>query len=474
MSETDVLIAGGGISGLSLAWWLARRGYAVEVWEADDRIGGKIQSEYRDGYQTERAAALLMNFRPEVATMIRDAALEAKKTRRNIGAEARRYLLYQGQLKALPMRLAGFVCSPMWSLRGKLRLLAEPFMPAALDAEETVSQFITRRLGAEVLEKAMEPFVAGTLAADVNHASAAATLPRLTALECQYGSITAGILVNRILRRKTACVTDTFSFQGGMGTLVNTLAETPGIVVRKSHRVQSLVKRGDRWQVTATVATGEQIAHARHVVLATPAPVAAEVVAPLDGELAALLQGIQYAPLGVVHLGFDRAAIRHPLDGTGFLTPRQAGLSINGNLWMSSLFPDRSPPGKALLTAYIGGTRLPQALAWDDERIFDETVHTLRPLLGIKGDPEMVRINRHVQALPLYHGAYRARLQAITKQLQRLPGLHVEANYQGGVSVRDRISRGRILAERIAAAMPVPGWELVPPTPIKTLASTIV
>ncbi|MEE8428150.1 MAG: protoporphyrinogen oxidase, partial [Gammaproteobacteria bacterium] len=418
-----------------------------------------------------RAAALLMNFRPEVTDLIRAAALESKKTRRNIAAEARRYLLYQGELKALPMRLGGLVCSPLWSLRAKLRLLAEPFMPAGRDVDESVSQFITRRLGAEVLEKAMEPFIAGTLAADPDHASATATLPRLTALECRYGSITAGILMNRILRRKTGCVTDTFSFQNGMSTLVHTLAETPGIFVRKGHRVRSLIKGRNHWQVTATTAGDEQTVQARQVVLATPAPVAADLLAPLNSELAALLRGIQYAPLGVVHLGFDRAAIDHPLDGTGFLTPRQAGLPISGNLWMSSLFPDRAPPGKVLLTTYMGGARLPQVLTWNDERMIDETINSLRPLLGLKGDPEMVRIDRHRHALPLYYGAYQARLQAIAKQLQQLPGLHVEANYHGGVSVRDRIARGRALAERIAATMPVSVRKLIPATLLRPLTS---
>lgn len=471
MRDTDVLIAGGGISGLSLAWWLVQHGYRVAVWEADHRVGGKIQSNCQDGYQTERSAALLMNFRPEVSELIRGAALESKKTRRNITVEARRYLLDQGELKALPMRLGGLVCSPLWSLRGKLRLLAEPFMPAGHDVEESVSQFITRRLGSEALDKAFEPFVAGTLAADANHASATATLPRLTALEYRYGSIAGGILMNRLLRRKTGCVTDTFSFQGGMSTLVNTLAETPGIFVRTGHRVRGLIKRHDHWQVTAATASGEQTVNARQVVLATPAPVAARLLDPLDSELAALLQGIRYTPLGVVHLGFDRAAIDHPLDGTGFLTPRQAGLSISGNLWMSSLFPDRAPPGKALLTAYVGGARLPQALAWDNERMIDETMGALQPLLGLKGDPEMVRIERHRQALPLYHGTYRARLQAIARQLQQLPGLHLEANYQGGVSVRDRIARGCALAERIAAAIPAPNWKPVPATLPRPLAS---
>ncbi|MDH4235564.1 MAG: protoporphyrinogen oxidase, partial [Gallionella sp.] len=222
MDKIDVLIIGGGISGLASAWWLARSGLSVEVWEASKRSGGKIMSTRHDGYLTERAASMILNFRPEVAELVREAGLESAKTSRLPAAETRRYLLHGGSLKALPMRLGAMVASPLWSLRGKLRLLAEPFIFSSGRADETVSEFITRRLGHEILEKAMEPFVAGTLAADADHVSAAAVLPRLTALERRYGSIGAGVLVNRLLRRRSASITDTFSFIGGMGTLVDT------------------------------------------------------------------------------------------------------------------------------------------------------------------------------------------------------------------------------------------------------------
>jgi oxygen-dependent protoporphyrinogen oxidase len=299
----------------------------------------------------------------------------------------------------------------------------------------------------------MEPFVAGTLAADPNRASATATLPRLTALEHRYGSITAGIVVNRVLRRRQACVTDTFSFHGGMTTLIKTLAQTPGVQLRTGCTVNELVREKHRWRVTATGPDGRQHSlKAKQVVLTVPAPAAASLVAPLDTERQQLLQGIQHAPLAVVHLGMDRTGVGHPLDGTGFLSPRHEDSPLTGNLWMSTLFPDRAPPGKVLLTSYLGGARAPQTVDWNDARTLDATLHSLRRLLNLKTDPEMIHIDRHRQALPLYHGAYQARLQAITTRLQQHPGLHLEANYRGGVSVRDRIARARAVAMHLLAA----------------------
>ncbi len=459
MDRLDVLIVGGGISGLASAWWLARSGLSVEVWEAEKRTGGKIMSTRQDGYLTERAASMVLNFRPEVVEMVRETGLESAKTVRLPSAEARRYLLHKNSLKALPMRMGAMMASPLWSMRGKLRLLAEPFILSSGRADESVSEFITRRLGREVLEKAIEPFVAGTLAADPDQTCAAAALPRLKALEKRYGSLAAGVLVNRVLRRRTACTTDTFSFRDGMGMLVENLARTPGVAVHTGHSVEELVRERDGWRVTATTPQGQKTLFARHVIVTTPASVAATLLSRADSELAKLLRGIDYAAVNVVHAGLARDVVGHPLDGTGFLAPKGESKVLTGNLWMSTLFPDRAPPGKILLTSYLGGVRAPHVADWSDNRLVDETLATLRPLIDLKADPEMVRIDRHQDALPVYHGAYHSRMQAITARLKQIHGLHIEANYRGGVSVRDRLVRGHAVANEILAAHPWPSVE---------------
>jgi oxygen-dependent protoporphyrinogen oxidase len=179
----------------------------------------------------------------------------------------------------------------------------------------------------------------------------------------------------------------------------------------------------------------------------------------LDSELAELLRGISYAGVTIVHTGIDRDSVGHPLDGTGFLAPRGESATLTGNLWMSTLFPDRAPPGKVLLTSYLGGARAPQVADWDNGRIVDETLKTLYPLMDLRADPEMVRVDRHRHALPAYHGAYQARMQAISTRLQQIPGLHLEANYRGGVSVRDRLACGHTVANQILKARHWPSVE---------------
>ncbi len=157
----------------------------------------------------------------------------------------------------------------------------------------------------------------------------------------------------------------------------------------------------------------------------------------------------------MVHLGLERSAIRHPLDGAGFLTPRREreGGVLNGNLWISSLFPGRAPEGKALLTSYLGGARRSEAAQWDDARTVSTVLSVLEPLLGLSAAPEMVRIHRHRRGLPLYHGNYCGRMQAIDERLERLPGLYLAANYRDGISVRDRIACGHAVAKNVCTAI---------------------
>ena len=451
MPDTPVLIVGGGISGLATAWWLARDGIEVELWEADDRPGGRIRSTRERGYLTERAAGLLVNFRPQVDQLIQQAGLAPRRHHRD-GA-LNRYLVHHGRLVRVPMRLPAMALSPLWSRATKLRLLREILVPRGGSDDESVARFVERRLGREILESAIEPFVAGTLASDPELASARAVLPRLTALERRYGSITLGILCNRLLKRRRVNQADTCSFRGGMETLVRTLADTPGVRLRTGVRAEGLEPIRGGWRVWGRSAGGQCRRDAAQLVLSTPADAAAALLRPLDLPLAQLLLGIDYAPLAVLHLGMERSRIPHPLDGSGFLVPRRESLAFNGNLWMSSLFDDRAPPGQVLLTSYLGGARDPHRVEQSRERLTGDTLADLGRLLGASGDPDYVRLERHRRALPLYHGDHPARVAEIRQRLERSPGLHLCAGYLDGVSVRERIYQGLHTAGRIGHAL---------------------
>ncbi len=448
MTDVDVLVVGGGISGLASAWWLGREGLEVEAWERDDRIGGKIETRSAGGYTTERSATLVLNFRSEVDALLTESGLHRLKLPR--APAGNRYLVHRGRMVSVPTRAGGFFNSELLSLKAKLRLLAEPLMPRRRREGESVSEFVTRRLGAEVLEKAVEPYVAGPLACDPDRAEARAVLPRLTALEARYGSLTLGVALRLMRRRARGCAAESFSFAGGMSTLISTLANAPGLRVLTDTRAAELVPTSRGWR--ATSADG-RIVHAAQVVLSAPAYAAADLLRPLDGEASTLLDGIEYAPISVVHMGLRRDDVAHPLDGTGVLFPRSERLAPLGCLWTSTLLPDRAPEGRVLMDCYLGGARKPDAADWDDAVSADRCLGAMAPLLGIRGDPEMISLDRHPRALPLYHGQHLARMRAIDARLSRRPGLHLAANFEGGVSVRDRIVSARTLATQIAASI---------------------
>lgn len=472
MSDIDVLVVGGGISGLATATSLVHRGVSVEVWESSTRPGGKIGTHTdRHGYVTERAANMVMNFRPEVNRFIEQSNLVAKKSM--LAPIAQRYMMHEDKLVALPMKLTGMIRSPIWSPAGKLRLLAEPFVRKGGHENETVSEFIRRRVGREVLEKAMEPYISAVLASNPDLANAYSVLPRMTGLEQRYGSLTLGILAHKFLGRRIATPQQAFSFTGGMFTLVESLVNNPAIRFRPSHRAVGLSKRGPRWRVTGNASGNEVSVTARQVVLSAPANTAARLIRPLEEDLARLLRGIQYTPVAVVHTGFDRRAIKHRLDGSGFLIPRRAGIGATGCLWISSLFPTCAPQGRVLLTNYLGGARLPEAAEWDDERSVAAILNVISPLLNIRGEPEMVRIDRHHSALPLYHGDYYGRMKMVSDRLQQHPGLHLEANYRGGVSVRDRIACAHAAAQRIADELALSSRQFRSKVPSFTTADPI-
>lgn len=451
--DTDVIIIGGGISGLATAWWLAQSGVQVEVWEKSTRPGGKIQSHQQDGYLTEQAASMIMNFKPEVDVLLKTSGLDNQKQSRQLDSESKRYLLHNGKLNAMPTSISGMFLTSLWSGKTKLRLLTEAFVPRHIDETETVAQFIKRRFGDEFLQKAMDPFVAGTLASDPALANAMAVLPRLTELEKKYGSITAGVIIHKILRRRTAQVSETFSFSGGMNTLVNHLLTTDNISFRGGVDVKQIEKCKQGWKIHGHGLNGEIYKTSRQVILATPAQISAQLLQNIDNNISHLLNGIEYAPLSVVHLGFDNKQIKHKLDSAGFLVPFQEQKNITGNLWMSSLFANRAPDNKTLLSSYIGGARQAHLTKLNDSKTTDCVLTDLKSILGIKAAPEMVRIDRHKQALPLYHGNYLQRIQAVQEALQQHDGLSIVANFIGGVSIRDRIACAQTRAREIIMSL---------------------
>lgn len=454
--SSDVLIVGAGISGLATAWGLQRRGHKVSVIEAAPRPGGAIGSLRQEGCLIESGPNSTLETSPLIGALLDELGIAAER----IGARpaaAKRYVLRGGRLVALPLSLPAFVTTPLFSWRAKLSLLREPFLPRLQgEGEETVADFVRRRLGSEFLDYAIDPFVAGVYAGDPEHLSLRAAFPRLQELERRYGSLIRGQIFGARERRrsqeKSKQAAPMISLRNGMQTLTDAIATRLDRLVLDTSAISAARDGQGGWQVAAR-GPGGHIAHyrARVLVLATPAFAAAELVVPHGANAARALDGISYPPVASVASAYDRADIAHALDGFGFLVPRKEQRGILGTIFSSTLFDNRAPETTALLTSFVGGMRQPE-VAQDDETRIARTVQTEHSaLLGARRQARWTRVTRWPRAIPQYALGHLDRMAALDAAERDLPGLFFCANYRGGIAVGDCIRSAHAMAQRVAA-----------------------
>jgi oxygen-dependent protoporphyrinogen oxidase len=451
---TDVLVVGAGLSGLVTAFRAKRAGLNVAVFETGSRPGGVIGSVRRSGALFERGPNSGLDTTPLINAMLDDLGIRADRVDGS-KASSKRYVLRDGRLVALPMSPGAFLRTPLFSFGAKVRLFAEPFIgKAAPDVEESIAQFVRRRLGPEFLDYAIEPFVAGIYAGDPETLSVPAAFPRLHALEQQYGSLIKGAILGARQRRKNADkaknAASSFSFRDGMQTLTDALARAVGQV-----DCDVKVTRVDRRPDGGFTVAGERFGmaferQARAVVVATPAYAAAGIVQAMAPVAAEALREIPYPPVTVVASAYRRREILHPLDGFGFLAPARERPAVLGTLFSSTMFENRAPTEVAVLTTFVGGRRNPDLAMAGDAEIRGAVQEELARLLGAGADPMWSEITRWPRAIPQYTMGHLPRLAKVEEAEKDIPGLYFCANYRGGVSIGDCVKAGHATAERVA------------------------
>jgi len=448
MGAARVVIIGAGLTGLSAAVALKRRGIPVAVLESSGRPGGAVGTEHADGFLVERGPNSMMLGEPEVTAFLDEAGLDEEII---APAAKKRFLVRAGCPVSLPTGPWGAVTTPLFSVPGKLRILAEPFVPRGCAEDESLADLVRRRLGAEILSYAVDPFVAGIYAGDPEKLSAKYAFPKLWQLEHEHGSFVRGAL----RRRRTGPRQKMVSFRGGMGVLTDRLASLLGDDLHLQAKVERISRRAGGWSVDWTSRERSASAECASLVSAVPAfavprlPWPVELAGPL-----AFLQGVEYPPVSVVAHGFPRHAVHHPLDGFGMLVPAAENKRILGTIFSSSLFPGRAPQGQVLLTTFVGGARQPALAALPDDEL-DRLVRVdLSSLLGVGGEPSFRRVIRWPLAIPQYRIGHGATVAALEKLEAGHPGLHFVGNYRGGIAAGQCIRNGLRLAEEIGARNP--------------------
>ena len=457
----DAVVVGAGISGLCCAHALQRRGLSVLTLEAAPRAGGVVHSVERDGFLYELGPNSLLDSTAAVAELVAALGLGARQ-RWASEAAARRYVLHDGVPLALPSSASGFLRTPLLTARAKWRLLCEPMVaraPAALD--ESVADFVRRRLGAEVLDQLVEPFIAGIYAGDPEQLSLRAALPRLHAFEQDSGSLARGLLRHASAaaseRERQGAVapkrthTRSFSFDRGLQVLIDALAAAAGPVALDTQVTHVEINDGPTFTVWARHQGRPLHWRCRTLVLALPADAAAGLLRCHVPAAAAALDDIVYAPLASVASAYARADIAHALDGFGCLVPRLAQRALLGVLFSSSMFEGRAPPGQVLLTSFVGGQRQPELAALSESEIAWQVHAEHRAMLGVRMPPRWQVVTRWPRAIPQYTRGHLARVEQALGAQQKLPGLFMGANWLGGVAMGDCVHSAQRVAEAVRA-----------------------
>jgi oxygen-dependent protoporphyrinogen oxidase len=476
-SNPHIAIVGGGIAGLATAYYLQQRGrqaglsLTYTLIESASAFGGTIITEVSEGFVIEGGPDCFITQKPAALHLCRELGLEGRLIGTN-DALRKVYVLDGGRLRPLPdgvmlvipTKFAPFVLSPLISLPGKARMGLDFFIPPRREGgDESLADFIRRRLGQEALDKIAEPLMAGIHVADPERLSLHSTFPRFVELEQKYGSLIKGMLAQkaRLAARKSQGAERELSIfmtlRGGLGELVETLAaRLEGQTLRGTHvvgleRAPDSLRRGDE-RYCLRLEDGQTLL-ADAVVLATPAYVAAELIEPMNPALATKLRAIRYVSTATVSLGFRRSEFEHPLDGFGFVVSARDRSRLMACTWTSTKFSGRAPDGHVSVRGFVGGPRNEGLVNLPDEALIRLVREELRSVMGVGARPVMARVYRWPQANPQYDVGHLEQVDDIEAMAATLPGLYLTGSAYRGVGIPDCIEQARKTAEAVVAQL---------------------
>jgi oxygen-dependent protoporphyrinogen oxidase len=455
MNQTSrpVVVIGAGLTGLTVAAALRRAGNPVILLEKAERPGGVIRSIRRDGFLAEDSANSMMIKAREVEDFVGALGLNDRLVDANPIAN-KRFLMRNGRVLAMPMSMMDAVRTPLYTFGAKLRLLKEPFVPAApRDADESVADFVTRRMGREFLDYGIAALVSGIFAGDPKRLSLRHAFPKVWNLEANYGSLVGGAVKLMLERRREGLKpykSRIVSFRDGLETLPLAMAGELGSDLRLGAGVREIAPRDGAWRVAWTDANGTHEVDARAVVPTIPLPALKELPWVDDiRETFAGLPSLVHPPVTTLSVGYRRDQVAHPMDGFGMLTPLAENRRILGAIFSSTLFPGRAPEGHVLFMVFMGGATRPELAARTESEALEIARPELGEMFGVAGEPAFVSHRHWPAAIPQYNVGHGDFIGALASIEARWPGLHLQGNFRGGPGVNDCIASGLALAERL-------------------------
>ena len=460
-----VVVIGGGISGLAAAHRLTElsKSLHVTLLEASPRLGGTIRTDRREGFLLERGPDSFISEKPEAVALAKRLGIESHLIETN-SQQRRSFIVRDGRLRPVPegfqllapSRIWPFLTTDIFSLSGKIRMAADLFLPRRSTngvADESLASFVRRRLGREALERMAQPMVGGIYTANPETLSLRATLPRFLNMERDHRS-----LVLALLRKARSIKADQsgtsgarynlfLSFDDGMEVLVNALeGALTQIETRRNTQVQSITWTGA--SATIQTRTGETF-EADAICLAVPAYTAAQLLTNISPTLSTQLNQINYASTATINLAYRREAVRHSLDGFGFVVPFIENRSVLACSFSNVKFPGRAPADHVLLRAFVGGALQPELFALDEAKMLTRVENDLCELLGINEKYIFAEVAKWKNSMPQYEVGHLDRVQSIENALAQLPFLTLAGNAYRGAGIPDCIRSGELAAEKI-------------------------
>jgi len=452
MEKKDTIVIGTGLTGLTSAFYLKKAGNDFLVLEKETQVGGVIKTITQDGFTFEEGpnTGVVGN---ETVVELFDALHTCQIEIANDVAK-KRYILKNGSWQALPMGLLSAIKTPLFTTKDKFRILGEPFRKRGNNPLETLAEFVKRRMGQSFLDYAIDPFIKGVYSGNPENLIVKYALPKLYAIEQNYGSLIGGSIKKQFSEKKTEVQKrvsrKTFSAQGGLKNLVTSLYEQTGT----EHFILgcndiSVEPYAHGFFVTFTQHGETKKYETKHIITTVPAYVLPTILTFVPTDIIQKIANLEYAPVAEIAVGFKQWKGFIP-DGFGGLIPSKEHSNLLGVLFMSTLFSQRTPDGGVLFNVFMGGSSNPELVKLSDDELLALLSKEFCNIMRCESfTPDMIHISRHSKAIPQY-GIESGDRFAMVEELQKeYPGLLIGGNLRDGIGMADRIKQGKMLAEGI-------------------------